>query len=67
MVGLKIGFKSDWSDKKASISIPLSIIGGIGTFISLICFLTEGAIFKLLNPHYYAVKAIIEMGSRLIR
>ncbi len=68
VLGLYLGSKNEWSDSN-SISMMgflLSIIGGIGAVV-LFTFLWAGGLLQLINPHYYAVQRILEIGQGLLK
>jgi len=68
IMGINLGNRSEWdSDSLCGISgSMLAIVGGIATFVTSIMLLSEG-LPRIINPHYYAVQRILEMGQSLLR
>ena len=65
--GLITSTKHYWDNSdKSNIGELFLIWGGIIFIITLIFLITDG-LGRLLNPHYFAVQDLIELGSKLIK
>ena len=64
-IGLKLGQRANW-DENSWHWVACCIAGGVILFFSLMIFFMRG-LPQLINPHYCAVKDILEMGRGLIK
>jgi len=66
--GIHLGNKSEWDGDsfQGNAGFVLIFIGGFATLFSSIMTLSLG-LSRMINPHYYAVQRILEIGQGLLK
>ena len=67
VLGIRMGIKGEWEDCAQGISgLVLTVMGSITTIVLLMAVMCEG-ILQIINPHYYAIQRILEIGQGLLK